>query len=168
MKKWISVIGAALLVASLSAPASAQIVKGIDCCMSCPAGNITLNLEGLDGTVNVQAFALQLNVKTGLYEGPGTAEVLGPEASGFALLARDPLASFAVGFGVGPDGDRFISSLHVDGVAVGSGNRFSVDGAGVGAAGSLCYESRVSAVLVIDRGAGFIKKSWGTIKAGAR
>jgi hypothetical protein len=168
MKKALGFILAAVLVASLSAPAGAQVVKGIDCCVACPVGNITLNLEGLEATVNVQALALQLNAKTGLYEGPGTAEVLGPEASGFALLARDPLASFAVGFGVGPAGERYISSLHVDGVAVGSGNRFSIDGVGVGAAEALCYESRVTAVLVIDRGAGFIKKSWGTIKAGAR
>lgn len=162
-----------LALAFIAAPAIADTysVQALDYCAACDRGSFAFNFEGDDVTVNVSAHALVLNPKTGRHEGPGTIEVLGPPPT-FPVLVRDLTAAVSVAFAPSgtPDGCPSVSvtSLHVDGVAEGPGNRFVFDASGAVMPEGGCARTKLIGQLEIAKGSGFIKKSWGSIKVGSK
>lgn len=167
-------IACALLTGTAHAQTTYSL-QTLTLCGSCDDHRFALNFEG-DGsdaggiTLNVTALALFENPKTGVWEGRGTAELLGDEPS-FPVLIRDHAAEFVVRFapsGAGPScpSTDMISDLVVRGVGAAPGEHFEFRASGSVTEELMgCPGIGLVGQLVLGKGAGAAKKaSWGSLK----
>jgi hypothetical protein len=166
-------VAACFLLAPAVAGAETLALRTLTYCESCDLHRFALNFEG-DGsepsgvTFNVQALVLLENTETGAWEGSCIAELI----EGGAVLARDFSADIEVRFapsGGGPGCPQTrIDALEVRGEGAVPGQFFTFEGAGVTISDPACPRNSIRGTLVLERGKGNVRRTLGSLKAGAR